>query len=474
MNEKSQTKPEEIKKTKNEKSDFGKEIDKYIKHIDSQADIVPLVTSLINIKLLQEANNVDKYIKENGLIESFDEEGNTGKLRITSDKIKDFVKLNSKVETTALAHKLLPINFVVSFVSQYDAYLGGVIRTMFKALPELLNNSEKNISFCELVKFQSIEEAYESLIEKEVESVLRESHLKQFKWLESKLGITLRKDLPSFSDFIEITERRNLFVHCNGTVSRQYLEVCKENEVKGIDKVSLGDHLIVRPEYFSKCYMVLFEIGVKLGQVIWRKLKPDELEDADTHLNNVCYQLLIDGHNKLALNLLTFATDTLKKHIDQEMICIFNINKALAYYLSDKKEESLKALNNNDWSATSDKFKLATTVIREEYPKSIEIMKSIGTSNQHINKDAYREWPLFRKFRKTEEFKMAYKEIFDEDFVYIETKPKELEDILTELKQLKNEAKKEKEKEKEIDTETVIESDTETVVEPEIVYAYSN
>lgn len=227
--------------------------------------------------------------------------------------------LNEKVEITDLAYNLLPINFVVSFVSQYDAYLGGLIRTMFISKPEFLNSSEKNILFSELIKFESIEEAREFIIEKEVESVLRESHLKQFKWLENKLGITLRKDLPSFSEFIEITERRNLFVHCNGIISRQYLEVCKENDVKNIDKAKLGQKLNANPGYFNKCYMVLFEIGVKLGQVIWRKLQPDDIESADAHLNNVCYQLLIKGHNRLALKLLTFATDTLKKHHDQEM-----------------------------------------------------------------------------------------------------------------------------------------------------------
>lgn len=465
MSKKSQAKPEEIKSTKIEKSDFEKEIDKYIKHIDSQANIVPLVTSLIRIKLRQEAETLDSFINKNTLSESFDEKENTGKLIIPSDKIKDFLRLNSQVETTSLAFNLLPINFVVSFVSQYDAYLGGLIRSIFKSQPGLLSNSEKNISFSELVKFSSIEEAYESFIEKEVESVLRESHLKQFKWLESKLNTPLTKDLPSFSDFIEITERRNLFVHCNGTVSRQYLEVCKENKVKDIENVTLGEQLTVSPTYFKKCYIVLFEIGVKLGQVIWRKLKPDELEAADSHLNDVCYQLLIDGHYNLALNLLTFATEILKKHIDQEMICILNINKALAYYLLGKKEECVNSLNKCDWSATSDKFKLATSVIREEYPKSIQIMKSIGASNQHINKDAYREWPLFKNFRKTKEFKLAYKEIFNEDFVYLETKPRKLEDILTEINRLKGEVEIEKNIENEIKAETMIENVTGTMVE---------
>lgn len=425
-------------------SSFGNEIDQFIKHIEAQADIVPLVMGLLGVKIVQESKHVDKYIKDNEIIEEEASDDTKRKLIIPADKFKGFEELNEKVNTSNLAFNLLPINFIVSFVSQYDAYLGSLIKTMFISKPEFLNSSEKNILFSELIKFHSIEEAREFIVEKEVESVLRESHLKQFKWLESKLGITLRKDLPSFSEFIEITERRNLFVHCNGIVSRQYLEVCKENNVENIEKIKLGQKLIANPSYFNKCYFILFEIGIKLGHVIWRKLHPEEIEDADAHLNNVCFQLLVKGHNKLALNLLTFGTDTLKKHYDQEMVCILTVNKALAHYLSDKKEECKKVLTKHDWSATNDKFKLAISVLNEDYKNSIELMKSIGTSNKHINQDAYREWPLFKHFRKTDEFKEAYKEIFNEELVYVEQQPRNLEDILTDLKQLKKEAEEDK------------------------------
>lgn len=433
---------EKHQEVENEKPNFGKEIDDFIKHLEAQADIAPLIMRLISTKIIQESRHVDKYINENGLLGKENGEKKR-KLVIPNDKFKGFIDLNKQVETSQLAYNLLPINFVVSFVSQYDAYLGALIRTMVLVKPELLNSSEKNMLFSELLQFESIEQARQFIIEKEVESVLRESHLKQFKWLENKLNLTLRKDLSSFSNFIEITERRNLFVHCNGVISRQYLENCKENNVPNIENAVVGEKLKASPAYFTKCYSVLFEIGVKLGQVLWRKLQPDQIKEADAHLNNVAYQLLVKGHNKLALNLLSFATDTLKKHHDQEIVCILTINKALAHYLSNKKEDCKKALSKHDWSATGDKFKLAIAVLREEYDDAIEIMKSIGNKNNHINENAYREWPLFKTFRKRDDFKAAYKEIFDEDLVYIESKPRDLEDILSEIKQFKKEAEEE-------------------------------
>ncbi|RZK26755.1 MAG: hypothetical protein EOO43_01855 [Flavobacterium sp.] len=433
MNDETNIQDSQSQTTPKPEWDFGDEISNFIKHLEAQADILPLVLRLVSVKLLQEHKHVDQYIKKSGIQEQPSGKDKVVKLSIPLDKIKGFIDVNEKVETTRLAHRFLPINFVVSFVSQYDAFLGRLIRTMFISTPELLNNSEKNILFSELTKFSSLDEAREFVIEKEVESVLRESHLKQFKWLESKLNITLRKDLASFSDFIEITERRNLFVHCDGVVSRQYLEVCKENHVQNIEKVVVGQKLLAKPSYTSHCYSVLFEIAVKLGQVAWRKLKPDDLLKADNHLNNVCYELLVKGHYKLALKLLTFATDVLKKHHDQQMICTLTINKALAHYLANNKEGCSKVLAMHDWSASSDTFKLAVAVLTEDYNLAGGIMKSLGSSNTHINQDAYKEWPLFNSFRSTDQFKNTYREIYGEELIYIERKPRSLDDIITNI-----------------------------------------
>lgn len=431
---------------------FEEEIDQFIMHLDSQAEVMPLVMSLLSTRLIQESKCLDKFITKhdlaNNLKESELDEDNEvddeNSIFIPQNLLKNFVDLTQKIETSELAYNLMPANFIVSFVSQYDAYLGRLIQTVFHVKPELLNKSEKNLLFSDLLAFNSIDDAKQYIIEKEVESVLRDNHSKQFKWLESNLKMTLTKDLPSFKDFIEITERRNLFVHCNGVISRQYIDVCNQNGVKELENLKLGDKLQVPPAYFSKCYSVLFEIGVKLGHVLWRKLLPEQLEDADNHLNNVCFELLKKGHNKLALNLLTFATDTLKKHFNQEILLIFTINKALAYYLSDKKEKSKEILSKTDWSATGQNFKLAVAILTEENEKALEIMRVIGSNEDVISKESYLDWPLFKEIRETKEFKKLFNEIFKEEMVFVESKPKGLEEILLEHQSLKKEIEEEK------------------------------
>ncbi|MCG7859183.1 hypothetical protein MD537_19565, partial [Flavihumibacter sediminis] len=130
--------------------------------------------------------------------------------------------------------------------------------------------------------------------------------------------------------FVEITERRNLFVHCDGVVSSQYLSNCRGAKVKFEKQIQVGEKLDVSPEYFDLAYKSLYEISVKLTQVIWRKLLTNDLEKADESLNDICFELLKNRHFDLADILLDFATNVLKKHHNEETKNVFIVNKALS------------------------------------------------------------------------------------------------------------------------------------------------
>lgn len=451
---------------------FKDSIKSYIKNINALMEISPLIMNLVIGKITQESKQLNSFlenisldelkiveeepIQEAQIVEENDSsksqkelttneesDDNSKNIFIPFDSFPRFIELSNKIEASTLAYKYLPISIIISLVSQYDAYLNNLIKTIFHIKPEILNSSERNIQYTDLISFNNIGEAKDYVIEKEIESVLRENHLSQLKWLEKKLSIKLRDGIPNLVSFIELTERRNLFVHCNGVVSRQYLDICKENKVPNIDKLKPGDKLDVKPIYLTKSFYTLFEIGVKLGHVLWRKLQPESLKEADEYLNDICYDLISIGRYNLAQNLLIFATETLKKHSNQEILCILKINKALSIYLKGDKTKAQELLKKQDWSATDDKFKLALEVLYENYEKASEIMKTIGSKSKSVTKNSYREWPLFLKFRDTDIFKKTYKKVFKEDFVYKESIPSDLETILEEIKTSKKERKEE-------------------------------
>jgi hypothetical protein len=244
---------------------------------------------------------------------------------------------------------------------------------------------------------------------------LRKSHSEQFDWLEERFSIELRKDLPIWPTFIEVTERRNLFVHAGGVVSNQYIKICRQHGYNLDASVAIGTELGVTGAYFRTAYEAIYEIGVKLAHVLWRKMKPSDIEEADRHLSNRCYDLLKESKNELAKVLLDFATTTLKRHSDVEARLTFVVNRAQAYKWTGDEEETIKIISAEDWSATSYKFKLAKAVLTNDFSGATTIMKRIG-ANAFPSKSDYRDWPLFKEFRKSEEFQKTFEEVFGEPF----------------------------------------------------------
>lgn len=68
-----------------------------------------------------------------------------------------------------------------------------------------------------------------------------------------------------------------------------------------------------------------------------------------------------------------------------------------------------------DWTAKNDQFRLADAVLAEDWSRASKIMKRIGRDGA-VDQFDYRDWPLFRDFRKQETFLFDYEEIFGEAF----------------------------------------------------------
>ena len=436
---------EDIEMTKNQIK-FRKAIEKYINLLNSQMDTFPIIINTLAANVKTCMSHFEKCVKDRGVQVAEDKDANEITYTVPIEYGKEFERSKTDLSRSINAFSLIPKNTVVAMVSLYDAYLADLIECAYTIKPELLNASEKEFSFSDIIAFGTIDLLKKHVIEKEVESILRESHIKQFEILSKKFKIELTKDLPSYNDFVEITERRNLFVHTNGKVSTQYLKTCKERPFDHKDAdVQIGEELYVTPAYVEHCYNILFEIGVKLGQVIWRKLE-NNLEDADDSLINIGYELIKSKKYQLACVILDFSCKSYVKHFNKECEYVLCVNHALAYYLRGDNEKCKNIINSQDWSGTDLKYRLAHKVLLEEYDGAIEIMKSIGKDGNMSF--AYAEWPLFNYFRKTPQFKETYKNTYGKDYQYVEVQPTKWEDVVREASVMIRESKEIRSKEK--------------------------
>ena len=205
-------------------------------------------------------------------------------------------------------------------------------------------------------------------------------------------------------------------MHASGLVSQQYLDVCSKHNFN-TSNVTRGSELDVPNGYFEQSYECIFEISVKLGHVLWRKVLPQDSPAADANLSSISYDLLVEGRYHIARKLLDFAVYTLKKHSSDQTRRTFIVNLAQAHKWSGDETTSKKIVQSEDWSA-SDTFKLAEAVLLDNFQNAALVMKKIGNSGE-LKKNEYREWPLFQKFVKSKEFTDAFVEIFHEPFARV-------------------------------------------------------
>ena len=324
-------------------------------------------------------------------------------------------KINELGKITA-ARKTFPSMILLPLVSQYDAFVADLLKVLFQKRPERIFTSDRQVTFSEISELDSIEDIRNSIIEKEVEKIIRESHTKQFDSMEKLFGIELRKGLDIWSDFIEITERRNLLAHTNGVVSKQYVSICKNHGVAAGKIQEIGEKLSFTEEYFINAFNVFYEMSLKLAHVLWRKLLPQDIKLSDNHYNSKCYNLIVARNYDIAIKLLDFICDEVKTHSNENILLFMKFNRCNAHRLAKRQDRCRELLDEIDTSALGIEFKLPEAVLRNRFDQAGILMRQIGDTHDVIGKHSYSEWPIFEGFRESNQFLEAYGEIFNEPF----------------------------------------------------------
>jgi hypothetical protein len=397
-------------------SNFEQISSSFVLNIECLRSIAPDFMKQMTDTQINIVKEIDEFIEKYGFII----ENNEGSIKFTLpiEKSIEFNKLGRKMKNLIKATELIPRGFIISLICNYDTLVSSILHEIIIKTPDYFLSSDKTISYEEFMKFASFEDAKEYIIAKEIDTIMRDSHSKQIFSLLKKIKYSYNIDDVLLHNFIELTERRNIYVHCDGKISHQYLNICKDNNVDIDTNQKIGTFLYTSKKYFSDSCDCIFEIGIKLLQICWRKLLGNEIEFADVDLNNVCFELIRNEQYKLALNLLDFATTQIKQHHSEGMTLVLLINKVQTLkWLNDPKY--MEIIKSVDWDAKDDKFKLAKYVLTDDFAAAANLMKKIGSDDEYLTKIAYtKEWPLFKEFRLSIEFQNAYKEIFKEDFVF--------------------------------------------------------
>lgn len=328
---------------------------------------------------------------------------------------KELKTIIKRIERTELAAVIFPQSMLVSLVSQYDYLIGQLIQFVYSVNPNLLNDSNSQISYKELFAYNDISAIKGKIIQDKVETILRKSHDDQLTDLQNLSGIKNLKGVSFWKEFIEITQRRNLLVHCKGCVSEQYVNECAKVGVAPLPRQ--GENLSVDESYFDRAYCIFYTMGVLLSQVIIRHLlkKENVIGEIDTILNNIIYETLEEKRYDLSVTLSEFALADSTKHACRLDEVYFILNYAQAYKWQGNQEKCNQILSAFDFSAMTSDILVAKYALENNIEGVIEHMRKAGSNSKVMTKDAYVSWVIFNEMREKTEFKEAYREIFEEE-----------------------------------------------------------
>lgn len=331
-------------------------------------------------------------------------------------QMKELKSLIKRVKRSELSAIIFPQSMLVSLVSQYDSLIGQLIRFIYAVNPNLLNESNSSISYKDLFTYNDLNAIKDKIIQDKTESILRKSHKEQLNDIQTLSGIKNLKGVSFWKEFIEITQRRNLFVHCKGLVSEQYIKECQKEGITLLP--SQGDNLNVDNTYFNRAYFIFYIMGVLLSQVVTRHLlgKEKVLGEIDTLLNHIIYETLEEEKYDLSIELSKFALADSTKHSCRLDEVYFVLNYAQAYKWQGNQDECNQILSKFDFSAMTSDILVAKYALEDNIDMVVEHMKKAGCNSKIMTREAYVSWVIFKEIREQEKFRETYKTIFGEDF----------------------------------------------------------
>lgn len=315
------------------------------------------------------------------------------------------------VDRLSIGSEIYRQSVITSIVTKFDEFFTKLLFVCIESNPEWINTSEKKLTYNEILQIKDIENFKSTIISEEVESLMRDSHYNQIEYLDKKLKLGIFKEFADINQFIELTERRNLYVHTSGIVSNIYISNCKKWNIPLIEDCKEGILLSSNEEYIYQAIDCLIELSIRLSQSVIRRCF-EEYKEIDSDLISDGVDIITRGNNILGEKIFDFALSIPEKYVEIESKYYFVINKALAQ--KNQKKDFSATIQNYSWKSLSPKFQFAIAVLQNDFKQAYKLMKQ-EIVYEEIQAIGFKKWPLLKEIRNTKEFRDIYKSIFKKD-----------------------------------------------------------
>ncbi|MBX3566120.1 MAG: hypothetical protein KF730_16290 [Sphingomonas sp.] len=306
----------------------------------------------------------------------------------------------------------LPAAVLMNMVATFDSTVVEIIRSMFTLKSELFKELDRSVDVKDILSVASLEELQGKIIDQEVYKFSRGSHDEQTAFIEKNFHVEIRKSWKRWADFIEIFERRNLIAHGEKEFNNRYSSICQSNGHSGSEKL-LGEKIELRREYLAQSCDILIEFSVLLIFSLWKKHYTADEEKAFDQINDTIFNLIGRGRYMLATRLSEYVLSLKGTKMTELVRRMIIVNNASAYRHAGNRDKSDKVLNEVDWSAASDNFKICVAALKDDMDEVERVMPLVIQADS-IEKSSFRSWPVFKFAREDKRFQDAFEKAFGE------------------------------------------------------------
>lgn len=313
-------------------------------------------------------------------------------------KSRNFLRASSKI--LPIQAFILRRSALITLASHFEYLIAELLHSFYLLYPQALPSEERVLSLADLRAMGSVEDAENHLIEREIDSLLRDSIEKQLEYFSSKRIKVNLEYLDNYKNrLVEIFQRRNIIVHNDGVVNKIYLSrVSKDILEQGAEN---GKRLDVTEEYLNKAIEATYISGVILTQLCWRKWQKETIEAAENVYINLLYESLQEQQYEFISQLKDFSQKL--EYTSDRKKRVMIVNHAIALREQKQLESMNNLINTLDWSSCALEFRVALCALRGDKDGLINLLpKAIAA--KEIHKQYLEEWPLFEPYRDSEDF----------------------------------------------------------------------
>jgi hypothetical protein len=253
-----------------------------------------------------------------------------------------------------------------------------------------LSEKSRTLTFKELETFGSIDEIREPIVHDFLEDLMRKSASGWFDEFSKMFGGVKIQGAKDFAT-LEVFQRRHVFVHHGGIVSRQYLEALKNFKMT----VALGDELSVDLDYVERAAASLASAAhsvVMCALITSSATDATERREAEREAGELTYILLTLQRDVVVDRFVSaFDLTRVKDTFARELL---RVNGWIAKRRLGRLGDVVDEIAEWDTEASDDRFKLAKLILLDK--KQMAVDKAVKMIAQgRLSEYAVAMWPLF-------------------------------------------------------------------------------